>query len=144
MAVADGGEIVIQHLGRCVDREAGGDGIGFRDDSRHHVRFLVYENQPMAAGGRHGLVFVDEETHMVTRIVAEADSIPSGFPVDASAQVLDYDFASVGDRQYLLPLRANLRIASGQLRFRNLIEFRDYRKFTGESKISFEDPIDPF
>jgi hypothetical protein len=34
-------------------------------------------------------------------------------------------------------MRAYQQLAAGDREFRNTVEFRDYRKFTGESKIPF-------
>jgi hypothetical protein len=56
---------------------------------------------------------------------------------------LDYDFIRVGGRQFLLPLDADVRLASRQISTRNEVRFRGYRKFSGESSISFETPAKP-
>jgi len=37
-----------------------------------------------------------------------------------------------------LPLHAEVRIAAREISTRNEVEFRGYRKFSGESKITFE------
>src|SRR5579883_2206080 len=87
--------------------------------------------------GQHGSVYVDAETSQVVRIVAESDSIPPDFPVRTSATVLDYGFVEVGETTYLLPLRAEVRMSTDFLRIRNLVDFHAYRKFTGQSTITF-------
>lgn len=90
--------------------------------------------------GRHGFVYADDETRMVTRILIEADSIPRGYPVLAAASLLDYDFSNIGQQRYLLPLRAEARMRTTKIQYRNVVDFMDYRKFTGESSISFDTP----
>ena len=50
----------------------------------------------------HGEVFVDEETHMVLRMTQQAE-IPPGFPITVSESTVDYEFAEVGGKPYLLP-----------------------------------------
>jgi hypothetical protein len=95
------------------------------------------ERDSSVVAGQHGEVYVDAETNQVVRIVSESDSIPPDFPVRASAAALDYGFVDVGERRYLLPLRAEVRMATDFLRIRNLVEFHGYRKFTGESTITF-------
>lgn len=90
-----------------------------------------------AIAGQHGFVYIDRETNQILRVIAYAD-IPVSFPVKESATVLDYDFTGVGGRQFLLPLRADVRMATRELHTRNLVEFQDYRKFTGESTITFQ------
>jgi hypothetical protein len=88
--------------------------------------------------GQHGYVYIDRETNQVLRIVAEADTIPRDFPVRQSSTVLDYDFTDVGGRRFLLPLRADVRMATDSIHTRNLVDFHSYRKFTGESTITFQ------
>jgi hypothetical protein len=88
--------------------------------------------------GRHGFIYADSETHMVFRIIGETESIPQGFPVTAQSAVLDYEMADVSGRQFLLPLRAEQSMRTAQAAYRNIVEFRNYQKFTGDSKISFK------
>ena len=97
------------------------------------------EQQALIAG-RRGFVYADDETGMVMRITGEAESIPLGFPVLAQSSMLDYDYANVGDNRFLLPLRVENRMKTSQVNFKNIVEFHDYRKFTGESTISFDVP----
>ena len=47
---------------------------------------------------------------------AEADGIPRDFPVLKAATVLDYDFVEIGGRQFLLPLHADARMTTAQMR----------------------------
>ena len=54
--------------------------------------------------------------------------------------MLDYDYANVGDSRFLLPLRVDNRMKTAQINFKNVVEFKEYRKFTGESTISFDSP----
>ncbi len=106
--------------------------------------------------GYHGEIFIDEASHMVMRI-AETIDIPDGFPVQFSHNTGDYDFVDVSGHQYLLPVRCeamsgdlpplrgrggrlldNDTRMAGQVRYRNVIEFSDYRKYAAESTLSFE------
>jgi hypothetical protein len=81
---------------------------------------------------------------MVMRITGEADSLPPGFPIKASSSILDYALTDVGGRQFLLPLRSEHQMKDARIVFKNVEEFRDYRKFVGESSISFgESQPDP-
>jgi len=88
--------------------------------------------------GQHGLVFLDSETHRTLRIVADADHIPEDFPVRAVTTVLDFASAAIGSQSWLLPLRAEVRMTMTQFQTRNLVEFRGYRKFGSESRITFD------
>lgn len=87
--------------------------------------------------GQHGFVYIDRETNQILRILSEAD-VPANFPVRESATLLDYDFTTIAGRRFLLPVRADVRMATDRLHTRNVVEFRDYRKFTGESTITFQ------
>jgi hypothetical protein len=90
--------------------------------------------------GQHGYVYIDQETRSVLRVIAESDSIPPHFPVRSSSTVMDYDFAAVGGREFLLPLHADIRMAAADYAFRNEVDFKAYSRYTADSKISFDDP----
>jgi hypothetical protein len=114
-------------------------------NSRYHL-YTGWERRvgDSSTVGEHGLVYIDRETRDVMRVDSEADSIPIDFPIAGASRVLDYGLAEVGGRSFLLPLRARVRMT---LRFRSLLErneldFSGYRKFAGESSISFGDSID--
>jgi hypothetical protein len=89
--------------------------------------------------GQHGFVYVDRETNQILRIAAESDTIPRDFPVKQSSTLLDYDFTDVGGRSFLLPIRAEVRMGTEYVHTRNLVEFHGYRKFAGESTITYQD-----
>jgi hypothetical protein len=101
---------------------------------------VEYERRDRITPGYHGLIYVDAESGAVTRITLEADGIPPGFPIQQASNTLDYDYAAIGDREYMLPLRAVMRMREGRALFKNEVEFRLYRKFSAEATISFETP----
>ena len=88
--------------------------------------------------GYHGSIFVDDALHMVVRIVVEAENIPPSFPVQQVKETLDYDFTKIGDREFLLPLVADVRMHSGGEWKKNVKEFRLYRKFSADAVIKFD------
>lgn len=85
-----------------------------------------------------GRVYIDRETNRTLRITWEADGLPADSPILRTPAVLDYDYADIGGRRVLLPVRAESRIATVSGQTRNMIEFRDYRKFTSETNVTFE------
>jgi hypothetical protein len=87
--------------------------------------------------GQLGFVYVDAATNRVVRIVAETDDIPADFPVRRATTLLDYGFLDIAGQPYLLPLRADVRMATDFVHTRNLVEFHDYRKFAGDATITF-------
>lgn len=113
----------------------------FRVTAAHHPHELWFKTPPSnvikAVVGLHGYVYLDDQTGSVLRISAIAEDIPAAFPVQRSSTVLDYDYAEIGGTQYLLPLRAEVRIDSKIQQSLNAVEFRDYRKFRAETSVSF-------
>ncbi len=87
-----------------------------------------------------GLVYIDEDTKMVVKIVMTPYNMPSTFPIHDITTSLDYDFETIGDQQYMLPLKSVLTSKRDRQMTKNDIEFRMYRKFGTESTIKFETP----
>jgi hypothetical protein len=86
-----------------------------------------------------GAIWVDTETGRVLRIEQRATSLPNDFPVSKAEATLNYAFAVIDQRTYLLPASGeNVGCMSGSgTCTRNLIEFRNYRKFAADSKVKF-------
>lgn len=99
---------------------------------------ISYERRMDIIAGYRGEIFVERDTRMVLRIVAEAEDIPPSFPVQNTRTLLDYEYSNIGDRNYLLPLRAEVRMRSDKLLTKNDVEFRLYRKFTAEALVKFD------
>jgi hypothetical protein len=102
--------------------------LSFAHDPKHWME---------AVTGYHGEVHIDRETNMVLRLTSIAD-IPASFPMQESVTELDYDYIEVGGREFLLPLRAEVRMQSFRLHTKNEVDFREYRKFSSEATITFD------
>lgn len=87
--------------------------------------------------GELGFVYIDRDSGRVLRVIDNA-VIPPGFPVVQAARILDYDFTDIAGKTYLLPLHADIRMSTERIHTRNVVEFSGYRKFTGESTITFK------
>ena len=59
-------------------------------------------------------------------------------PRDESSTIIDYGYAPVGGREYLLPLHAEVVMAAGRIKTRNVAAYREYRKFQTDAAISFD------
>ncbi len=105
--------------------------------SKWHV---VYEHQQDIVPGYTGLVYVDRDSHAVMRISMDAQDIPTSFPIQQAGSVLDYDYAEISGGQFILPLRAVVRLRASKHLSKNEVEFRMYRKFGAEATIKFETP----
>ncbi len=87
-----------------------------------------------------GLVYIDYETKAVLEIVMTPHDMPATFPIREISSKLDYDFETIGDTRYMLPLKSELTSTRARQMSKNDIEFRLYRKFGTESSIKFETP----
>jgi hypothetical protein len=93
-----------------------------------------------------GSMWIDKETFRVLRIEMRAVKLPADFPLDSVETATDYEFVRLGDANlYLLPVHAeNLSCIRGtQDCYRNAIDFRNYRKYSGESTIIFTETGKP-
>ena len=88
--------------------------------------------------GYRGQVYVDQGTGMVLRISSTTEDLPRDFPIHEVRTTLDYGFARIAEREFLLPLRATVRMRESKMLTRNEVEFRLYRKFSAEASIAFD------
>lgn len=111
-----------------------------------------YSKQSIKADGQsvivgyRGRIWVDREEHRVLRIEDVSTEIARDFPVTASSSVIDYDWVTISDQKYLLPVRAEVQLTgrSGPeiIQTRNIIRFRGYQKYGSEVKIIEEDIVE--
>jgi hypothetical protein len=90
-----------------------------------------------------GTVWIDPKTARVMRIEMQAYGFPTDFASDAVESATDYEYVRLGDaQQYLLPVHAETLSCQRGTPYcsRNTIDFRNYKKYTGESSITFGDP----
>lgn len=114
--------------------------FSYRVDSFHSQWHINYENTQTIIAGYQGLLYVDKDTHMVLRITFQAVEIPTSFPVQEATTVLDYDYVKIGERDFLLPLKAVVRMRHDKLLTKNDVEFRLYRKFSADAVVTFDTP----
>jgi hypothetical protein len=87
-----------------------------------------------------GSLYIDPSTGRVMRIEREAKSLPEEFPLDHVEATSDYANVRLGDtKEYILPVHAETLSCQRGTLFcaRNAIDFRNYRKFAGQSNITF-------
>ena len=106
--------------------------------SRYHMKETDTGQEVVPA--YRGLVYIDRDTKMVTKITLNPYNIPSDFPVHDAHESLDYDFQSISGTQYMLPLKAVLTSKLSRYTTKNDIEFRKYGKFETGSTIKFDTP----
>jgi len=87
-----------------------------------------------------GRIWFDRDSDLVLRIERHAEDIPSAFPISSVETEVSFGLVHLGPSEtYLLPVHAETRAcySVGQECSRKTIDFRDYKRFTGESKIIF-------
>lgn len=92
-----------------------------------------------------GSIWIDPQTARVLRIEMEGKGMPESFPIDHVETVTEYAYVRLGDaQQYILPVHSeNLSCQRGTpYCSRNVIDFRNYHKYTGESSIKFGGDLD--
>lgn len=101
--------------------------------------------------GYHGLVYAHRETKMVLRLTTEAEPTKD-FPLQDVTHLLDYGNAEIAGQQFWLPLHGEMQTRmsedfmkygredghSRQVFLRNLVDFREYRKYTADSQLKAE------
>ena len=75
----------------------------------------------------------------VLRFEQRTLGMPLDFPLSKAESVLEYAFVKIDQKTYLLPAKGvNVGCFSGSGTCkRNVIEFRNYRKFEADSKVRF-------
>lgn len=87
-----------------------------------------------------GSIWIDKETFRALRIELSARNFPAKFPLDTVESATDYDFVLIGGNKYLLPVHSEALSCvrgTGECS-RNVIDFRNYKKFGAETSITFE------
>lgn len=88
--------------------------------------------------GFHGLVYVDESTRAVRRLILESDELRADFPTRAVKFAVDYDYIAIGEHEYLLPVTGSMRVnREKRMVVLNEFDFRDYKRYVADSKIHF-------
>ena len=114
--------------------------FSYRVSSGNSQWSIMWQRSMKIITGYRGLIYVDKDTHTVLRITMEAIEIPPTFPVQEAREVLDYDYVKISDREFLLPLKVEMRMRHDKYLTKNDTEFRMYRKFSAEADIKFDTP----
>jgi hypothetical protein len=107
-----------------------------RENSRWHIQAPSQSIQPAYRGS----VWLKNNTAEVLRIEMQTYRMPKEFPLDKVESAVDYDYVRLGENRFLLPVHAEtLTCVRGTNNCsRNVMDFRNYRKYAGESTITFD------
>ena len=99
---------------------------------------LKADHDSVTVGSR-GRVWIDREKNRVIRFEQIATEIAPAFPITAASSIIDYDWVTINEQPFLLPINADVFITSvyrGQvIQKRNEIRFRGYQKYGAELKV---------
>ena len=84
-----------------------------------------------------GLIYADPKSGEVWRITNTPFNIPDAVATKSITTTIDYGSVDINNRHFVLPLTASTLLDTGHSNILNKIEFREYRKFDAESKITF-------
>ncbi len=86
-----------------------------------------------------GSIWLDKTGARPLRIEMQATQIPPDFPEDAVESAVDYGYVSLGTQKFFVPLKAEVLSCHRGMNTcdRNVIEFRNYHKYSGQSDIIF-------
>ena len=84
-----------------------------------------------------GTVWIETATARVLRVEQAAVDIQRGFPITLAESAIEYDWVTIAETKYLLPISAEVLLGQDAQRFysRNSIELRNYRMFDTDMKI---------
>jgi hypothetical protein len=101
---------------------------------------LVSENGRQYKPAYKGTIWIDKETRRVLRIEQQALGLPRDFAYDKAESMVEYGYVNIEGTRYLLPIQSvNMACNTGSSGCsRNVIEFRNYRKFSADSSITFD------
>jgi hypothetical protein len=102
----------------------------------------VYASSESYVPGYTGSIWIDKENNRVLRIEMSAVNMPRSFALDDVESAVDYDYVLIGDKKFLLPVHSEaLSCVRGTSECtRNVIEFRNYKKFGADTSITFDTP----
>lgn len=105
--------------------------------SQYVISYGEHGDAQKITAGMHGLVYVQKGTNAVLRVTVTPD-IPPSFPVQDVDQVVDYDYQDIGTVKFLLPLHSQVKMRDGHIATLNEIEWRQYRKYSADTSITFD------
>jgi hypothetical protein len=89
-----------------------------------------------------GAVWIEKETGRVLRLERKARDVPREIELERVDTAISYEYVRIGGTQrFLLPARSEMILCQRGSNNcnKNEIDFRGYRKYTGEASISFDE-----
>lgn len=117
--------------------------VGFRvpkDTSKRSIIFREGTTEVGVVTPYRGRCWIDPGSLQVVQIKERAYRIPDTFPITRSEGSTQYDRVEIAEQQHWLPVRAEVLLEnrSARLHTRNVIQFKQYRRFGSEVKFVTE------
>ena len=117
--------------------------VGFRvpkDTSKRSIIFRDGKTELGVVTPYRGRCWIDPDSLQVVQIKERAYRIPDTFPITRSEGSTEYDRVEIAGQQHWLPVRAEVLLENrtARLHTRNVIQFKQYRKFGSDVKFVTE------
>ena len=117
--------------------------VGFRVPKETSKRSIIFREGTTELGvvtPYRGRCWIDPGSLQVVQIKERAYRIPEDFPVTRSEGSTEYNRVEIAGQQHWLPVRAEVLLEnrSARLHTRNVIQFKQYRKFGSDVKFVTE------
>lgn len=120
---------------------------GFTISKDKKPESISYANTDSTVTGMQGKIWIDRTNFRVLRVESNATEIPFDFKIRAAKRTIDYDWVTISNEKFLLPLVSDVRLTARQgkevYETRNVIRFKEYQKFGSEVKILDDDNTEP-
>ena len=123
-----------------TEKMAGFDASVYKFEvERPHSHWKIFFRSQWIFPAYRGSLWLDKKTARVLRIEMQATDVPKEFLADTTESAVDYELVSLGAQKFLLPVHAEVLtcMRGTSTCDKNVIEFRNYHKFSGESTIQF-------
>ncbi len=111
---------------------------------------ISYARIESTVAGMEGKLWIDRQNFRVLRVESNASEIPADFKIRSAKRTIDYDWVTIANEKYLLPLLSDIRLTAKEgkelFETRNVIRFKEYQRFGSEVKILDDDtevPAEP-
>ena len=116
-----------------------------KDKAKQMITAQGYISDSTITGVK-GRIWIDRKDFRVLRLENIATEIPASFPIRSAERIINYDWVKINDETFLLPSLSDVRLTFRQDRklfeSRNLIHFKDYKKYGSEVVILDDDNED--